>query len=168
MLLFYIFTSALNSFVWSVLADYLLLLNTKFYFIFWSSAEFITLSLGKNPSVSPPLSPLTFSVLSQYSTVQSFLLTVHTLFTSYSPLPSSFNISLWIPVTLPSHPSFFPPASWSVAFFLHSFCYETVPTVFHENNIRVFQQFSSYFSDSGWVGRVRAEGKSLIITRNDF
>lgn len=53
----------------------------------------------------------------------------------------------------PSHPpfssTFFPLASWNVAFFFHLLYYETVPTVFHENNIRVFQQFSSYFSDSG-------------------
>lgn len=118
LLLFYIFTSTLNSFVWSVLADYLLHLNTKFCFIFESSAEFITLSLGKKPlhHYLPhlPISPLTFSVLSQYSMVQSFLLTVHTLFISYSPLPSSLNISLWIPVTLPSHPSFFfmPAGVW--------------------------------------------------------
>lgn len=30
-----------------------------------------------------------------------------------------------------------------------------------------FQQFSSYFSDSGWVGRVTAGGKSLILIKNN-
>lgn len=118
LLLFYIFSSTLNIFVWSLCADYLLLLNTSFCFTFWGFVEFIRLSLEKNPS---PLSVsslrFSFNFLRSFSIFYGSQLPCdisHTLFISYSPLPSSFSISLWSPVTLPSHPPFFllPAGMW--------------------------------------------------------
>lgn len=66
----------------------------------------------------------------------SFPLMFHTLFSSYSPIPSSFSISFWSQSPSLLVHLFFPPASWNVAV-CHLLYYGTVPTVFHENNIRV-------------------------------
>lgn len=81
---------------------------------------------------------VTFSFHSQYAMSFNFPLTFHTLFVIiFSPLHnisfSSHSASLLV------HLFFFffsPPASWNVAV-CHLLYYGTVPTVFHENNIRV-------------------------------
>lgn len=168
MLLFYIFSSIFKYFVW--FADFPLFLNTYFCFIFRGSVEFLRLSSHRTPPL-PHLS-LNFSCkfFSPFS-IHCFSASLWR-FTRYSFLILLSPLHLIFPSEA-SHPPFssvffflLPAGTW---LFVTCSIMELFPQYFMKitSESVFFQQFSSYFSDSGWVGRVTAGGKSLILIKNN-